>query len=226
MPRVPRHPSPPPGAERRGEHTRERILDAAEALFADRGFEGTALRDVAARVGIRTPSLYNHFPSKEALYSAVLERTVGPVLALLSEIVQSPGASRPGSREVVERVMAVLARRPDLPRLVAHEALAGGEHLRPLLQKVVAPVLVRAQEAVLSTPGAERWGRESAPLLVLAAYHMVVGHFAIAPFYRELSGQDLLEPAALERQTRFLADVLELLFSAPQAPPEPDGGER
>src|SRR5262245_19472701 len=215
----------PPGTERRGEHTRERILDVAESLFADRGFEGTHLRDVAARVGIRTPSLYNHFPSKEALYTAVLERTVEPVLALLSEIVQSPRERRPDSREVIDRVMAVLALRPDLPRLVAHEALAGGEHLRPLLQKAVAPVLVRAQEAVLTTPGAERWGRERAPLLVLAAYHMVVGYFAIAPFYRELSGQDLLEPEPLDRQTRFLADVLELLFSAPQAPPEPEGGE-
>jgi AcrR family transcriptional regulator len=220
----PRKPAPP-GVERRGEHTRERILDAAEALFADRGFDATALRDVAARVGIRTPSLYNHFPSKEALYAAVLERTVEPVLALLTDLVQSPGPSRPGSREIVERVMALLARRPDLPRLVAHEALAGGEHLRPLLQKAVAPVLARAQQAVLATPGAERWGPERAPLLVLAAYHMVVGHFAIAPFYRELSGQDLLEPAALDRQTRFIADVLELLFSAPQAPPEAEGGE-
>jgi len=213
------------GPERRGEHTRERILDAAEALFADRGFEGTALRDVAARVGIRTPSLYNHFPSKEALYAAVLERVVEPVLALLSEIVQSPTPERPDSRQVVARVMALLAQRPDLPRLVVHEALGGGQHLRPLLQKVVGPVLVRAQEAVLATPGAERWGRERVPLLVLAAYHMVVGHFAIAPFYRELSGQDLLEPAAIERQTRFLADVLELLLSAPEAPPELEGDD-
>jgi len=214
---------PGPGSERRGEHTRDRILDAAEALFADRGFEGAALRDVAARVGIRTPSLYNHFPSKEALYAAVLERVVEPVLALLAEIVQSSPAERPDSRRVVGAVMELLAQRPDLPRLVVREALAGGEHLRPLLQKVVGPVLVRAQEAVRATRGAERWGREGVPLLVLAAYHMVVGHFAIAPFYRELSGQDLLEPAALERQTRFLADVLELLLSAPEAPLETEG---
>jgi AcrR family transcriptional regulator len=219
-------PAEPPSGERRGEHTRERILDAAEALFADRGFEGTALRDVAARVGIRTPSLYNHFPSKEALYAAVLERVVEPVLALLAEVVQSPPEERPGPRETVERVMALLARRPDLPRLVVHEALAGGQHLRPLLQKIVGPVLVRAQEAALATPALERWGRERMPLLVLAAYHMVVGHFAIAPFYRELSGQDLLEPAALERQTRFLADVLELLVSAPAAHAASRGADR
>jgi hypothetical protein len=85
---------------------------------------------------------------------------------------------------------------------------------------------VRAQEAVLGTPAAERWGSERVPLLVLAAYHMVVGHFAIAPFYREISGQDLLEPAALDQQTRFLADVIDLLLSAPEAPPEAEGGPR
>ena len=207
-----------PTPERRGEQTRERILDAAEGLFADRGFDGTTLRDVAGRVGIRTPSLYNHFPSKEALYAAVLERVVEPVLALLSEIVRAGPGERPDSRDVVERVMALLAQRPDLPRLVVHEALGGGAHLMPLLQKAVGPVLVRAQQAVLGTPAAERWGAERVPLLVLAAYHMVVGHFAIAPFYRGLSGQDLLEPAALARQTRFLAEVMDLLLSAPDAP--------
>ncbi len=211
---------PPRAPERRGESTRERILDVAEGLFADRGFDGTTLRDVAGGVGIRTPSLYNHFPSKEALYAAVLERVVEPVLALLSEIVQAGPGERPDSRHVVERVMELLARRPDLPRLVVHEALGGGQHLMPLLQKVVGPVLVRAQEAVLGTPAAERWGADRVPLLVLAVYHMVVGHFAIAPFYRGLSGQDLLEPAALARQTRFLADVIDLLLSAPDAPTE------
>ena len=213
-----RAPSAPAASERRGAPTRERILDVAEALFAERGFDGTALRDVAQGVGIRTPSLYNHFPSKEALYAAVLERGVEPVLALLSDLVQSPQAERPDSRAVAQRVMAMLAERPNLPRLVVHEALAGGPHLRPLLQKVVGPVLARAQQAVLATPGVERWGPERVPYLVLAAYHMVVGHFAIAPFYRELAGQDLLEPEPLARWTAFLGDVFDLLFSAPGAP--------
>ena len=207
-------------AERRGEQTRERILDVAEGIFADRGFDGTTLRDVASRVGIRTPSLYNHFRSKEALYAAVLERVVEPVLELLSEIVQAGPDERPDSRDVVERVMELLARRPDLPRLVVREALGGGEHLMPLLQKAIGPVLVRAQQAVQGTPAAERWGADQVPLLVLAAYHMVVGHFATAPFYRGLSGQDLLEPAALARQTRFLSDVMDLLLSAPKASDE------
>ena len=54
--------------------TRDRILDTAEALFAERGFAGTAVRDIAAAVGLTAASLYNHFAGKEALYAAVLER--------------------------------------------------------------------------------------------------------------------------------------------------------
>ena len=49
--------------------TAERILDAAEDLFAEKGYRATSLGDVADRVGIRSPSLYNHFRNKEALYA-------------------------------------------------------------------------------------------------------------------------------------------------------------
>jgi AcrR family transcriptional regulator len=218
MPAVPSPALPALPFERRGEHTRDRILDAAEALFADRGFEGTTLRDVAMRVGIRTPSLYNHFASKEALYAAVLERGVEPLLELLEELLRSDAAARADSRAVIERALALLARRPNLPRLVVHEALAGGHRLGPILQRYVGPLFARAQQVVLGTPAAERWGPERIPLLVLAVAQMVVGHFAIAGLTRALSGEDPLSPEALARQTRFLGDVVEELFSAPDAP--------
>ena len=216
-------PSPTPAVavlpfERRGEHTRERVLDAAEALFAERGFEGTALRDVAGRVGIRTPSLYNHVASKEALYAAVLERGVEPLHELLEELLRGDAAARADSRAVVERALALLARRPNLPRLVVHEALAGGQRLGPILQRHLGPLFARAQQVVLATPAAARWGPDRIPLLVLAAAQMVVGHFAIAGLTRALSGEDPLGPEALARQTRFLGDVVEELFSAPGAP--------
>ena len=73
---------------RKGERTAERILDAAEALFAERGYAGATLRDVATEVGLRTPSLYNHFPNKESLYAAVLERGISPVLDVLAEVLK------------------------------------------------------------------------------------------------------------------------------------------
>jgi AcrR family transcriptional regulator len=55
-----------------GQRTRQAILDAALELFADNGYFGTSLRDVAAAVGVRESALYNYFPGKEALFEALL----------------------------------------------------------------------------------------------------------------------------------------------------------
>lgn len=51
--------------------TKERILAAALELFAHKGYENTSMNDIAEAVGIRAPSLYKHFPGREALFAAV-----------------------------------------------------------------------------------------------------------------------------------------------------------
>ncbi|MEN8184591.1 MAG: TetR/AcrR family transcriptional regulator, partial [Myxococcota bacterium] len=198
----------------RGLQTAARILDAAEALFAEQGYAGTSLRDVADRVGLRIPSLYNHFPSKDALYTAVLERGIAPVLAILSGFADAGADIQPDSREVVRRVMRLLAQRPNLPRLVLHETLSGGQRLTPLLRQWIAPTFARAHEMIEMGPGANRWRPDQIPLLVLAMYHIVVGYFAIAPLYRQLNGEDLLTKEALDRQTDFLGEVVVALLEA------------
>jgi len=202
----------PDRPRRKGELTAERILDVAEELFAERGYAGTTLRAVATRVGLRIPSLYNHFPGKEALYVAVLERGLGPVLAVLSEFLDAETDAYRDSGRVVERVMDLLARRPNLPRLIQRETLAGGERLTPVLRDWMVPAFARAHEMVEATPAAARWGTDQTPLLVLAMYHIVVGYFAIAPLYHELADEDLLAEAAVARQKRFLAQVVDALF--------------
>src|SRR5689334_22852873 len=55
-----------------GQRTRQAILDAALELFADRGYFGTSLRDVAGAVGVRESALYNYFKNKEALFDALI----------------------------------------------------------------------------------------------------------------------------------------------------------
>jgi AcrR family transcriptional regulator len=204
-------PSDREGRSEKGRRTAERILDAAEEAFAEKGFEGTTLRDVADRVGIRIPSLYNHFDSKEAIYAAVLERGIAPVLRTLVESAVDRGEEG-NPEDIVSETLELLVRRPNLPRLVLHETLDGGRHLRQLLQAWLGPLLSQAEKIVAAGPAANRWPAEQLPHLVLAMYNIVVGYFAMAPLYRDLGNADLLAPEALAHQTEFLRKLSALLF--------------
>jgi AcrR family transcriptional regulator len=59
--------------------TKQRILDAAEALFAERGYNGTSLRDITATAAVNLAAVNYHFNSKEALIQAVFRRKLGPL---------------------------------------------------------------------------------------------------------------------------------------------------
>ena len=216
-PPFPLAPKAPAATPRKGDRTAAAILAAAEDLFAEKGFEGTTLRDVATRVGIRIPSLYNHFENKEALYGAVLERGLSPILQMLSTLVAksevADDTDQPDPRAIIEWIVAVLDARPQLPRLLLRETLAGGNRLTPELRDWIAPIFERAGEAAFRGAATTRWQPEQIPQLVLAIYHVVIGYYAIAPFYKQLSGQDLLAEDAHSQQTRFLSDFVETLFS-------------
>jgi AcrR family transcriptional regulator len=65
-------PSRDPGnAGQAGASTRERILDVALDLFTDQGFDGTSMREIAARLDISKPAIYHHFASKEEILMAL-----------------------------------------------------------------------------------------------------------------------------------------------------------
>jgi len=57
------------------EDTRQRILEQALALFSRRGYDSVSVDEIAKAVGIRAPSLYNHFSGKQAIFDAIVEST-------------------------------------------------------------------------------------------------------------------------------------------------------
>lgn len=59
----------------RPEDTKQKILDKALELFSERGYGSVSVGDIADAVGIKAPSLYNHFPSKQAIFDAIVEDT-------------------------------------------------------------------------------------------------------------------------------------------------------
>jgi len=80
-----------------GERTRQAILDAAMTLFAERGFFGTSIRDIARAVGVSESAIYNYFPGKtelfEALFTAEQQSVMQRLSALRTEPIHDPRAT-------------------------------------------------------------------------------------------------------------------------------------
>jgi len=188
---------------RKGERTRARILRAAGALFAARGFAATPLREVAQAVGLREPSLYNHFPSKEALYVAVLEEALRPLLEKLHGTLDREG----NRRELPEAMLALLAEHPEVARLMTQELLRGGGSLDPILGRWMRSLLSEGLAASLPL------GRDDAErmLTVIAMFNLTVGYVALAPAFAALTGLEVTGEAALERQRRLVRRIAKAL---------------
>ena len=73
-----------------GQRTRQAILDAALDLFAEKGYFGTSLRDVATKVGVRESALYNYFAGKDALFEALLTAHWSSKAELLAPLLEAP----------------------------------------------------------------------------------------------------------------------------------------
>ena len=204
------HQSSPPS-------TRERILDAAEALFASRGFEGAAMRDIAAGANLNPASLYNHFTSKQALFEAVLERGLHPLFVVL-DALEMVDWSPESLDAATDRFIAQLARQPRLPALLEQEALTGGRHLTEITQRWLRPLFDRALATFEETRVGGRtgvlahWENDELPILLMSFHHVILGNFALAPMLRAVLDEDPLSPDALERQRRFARKVVRLLI--------------
>ncbi|MEV5597349.1 TetR/AcrR family transcriptional regulator [Streptomyces sp. NPDC052496] len=67
-----------------GAQRREQLLDIGRALFAERGFEGTSVEEIAAKAGVSKPVVYEHFGGKEGLYAVVVDREMRQLLDMVT----------------------------------------------------------------------------------------------------------------------------------------------
>jgi AcrR family transcriptional regulator len=71
-----------------GQERRQQLLDIGRRLFAERGFEGTSIEEIAARAGVSKPVVYEHFGGKEGLYAVVVDREVERLLTMVTTLLE------------------------------------------------------------------------------------------------------------------------------------------
>jgi TetR/AcrR family transcriptional regulator len=138
--------------ERSSADTRTKILEVAEREFARDGFAGAHLQRIAEQVGVRKTALYYYFPSKAALYEAVLARMLDAFDQAVARAVDAPGT--PGARldRLLDALNDLLAERPTyaqiLIRIFVDRVEIPGAALVPSIERVVGRLLRFAREGV------------------------------------------------------------------------------
>jgi TetR/AcrR family transcriptional regulator len=191
--------------------TREAILVEARRCFADNGYEGTSLNDIAAGVGIRRSSVLHHFPSKEAVYEAVFERALADWGQRINKAVDdAPLAGEGEGWTHVDRVLTEAVRwfaeNPDFVRLVRHESLAAGSHLGFDLGEALRPSFQRAVNHFDREMGAGRLRKHDPEQLIISGYGAILNYFSDVHFLEGLLGRDPMAEDAIETRIQAIRD--------------------
>jgi AcrR family transcriptional regulator len=191
-------------------NTRERLLDAARSAFAESGFHGASVEEIASRAGFSTGALYSNFDGKEDLFLVLMERAIDEHAAEIARAV----AERPSVSERAaggaRQWMSMIEREPEL-LLLFMEFWAYGVRDAAVRPKVAARF---AQVRRLLTQLIEDAVREFDLQLALPAEQLAIAVDALAD---GIARQRLTDPSAVPDE--LMGNVLSLLFEAATRPP-------
>lgn len=199
-----------PDRRRDATRSREAILDAAEQLFAMRGYERTSLQEVGAAAGVSrgTPSYF--FRSKAELYRAVLDRSFGQV----RDAVKSGRERALRSGEPPEVVLAgvvgeyfdFISGHPHFVRLLEWEALQGAGHpdeLGPYHGAIHEAVAAIADELGFDTDDREHAGQLVLSILALCWFPLIHARTLLAGM-----GSSPDDPAFVSNRRQHIIDLV------------------
>jgi TetR/AcrR family transcriptional regulator len=219
--------APPGSTRRRGRGrpreatgTREALLAAATELFADRGYDGVAVREIADKAGVNPAMVSYHFGGKRQLYRAIVDATFSDIVARAEALAAAPRPAPELLRELIATIGELATRQhPYFCTMMLREVLAGGQRLEArVLDK---PVRVLGAVRRLVTRGVQDGDfRPVDPLLThLSLVGSLVFFFATSRFReRVLADRRLaLAPPDPTAYVRHIQDLITHGLAAPGA---------
>jgi len=187
--------------------TEERILDSAEALFAQGGFHGTSTRQIAAKAGISIQTLHYHCGSKLNLYNRILERSVVPVTVMLNDHIQKmlerdlndDGVLKESIDRLIDELFDVLHENPNFPLLFFRQWLEQDPELRKVEWERLVPYLRQWARQVESLVDEDRRRGIDLPLTFISLSMVFWGLFSNPTFMGNFLNMEFDSPEYVER---------------------------
>lgn len=114
-------------------NTEDKILEAANTIFLEKGFDGARMQDIANEAGINKALLHYYFRSKEKLFDAVFSRTVVKLMPILAEFLTSDKAIEIKIRNFVSDYIDLIQANPMLPIFVLYELKSNSDKITGML---------------------------------------------------------------------------------------------
>jgi len=190
--------------------TREKLLEAATAMFAEAGFEGARVDEIARRARANKAMIYYHFGTKRNLYQAVLARLFGGIRSEMERLAD--GKADPLERLIsfYAHLAAIFQAQPALPHIMLREVLAGGRHMQEETARILRRLLGLIRDVIEAGVRAGRM-RPADPLLVhLSMMGPMALYFVSGPFRRRVlpAAGPGVPPPAPESLLRHLETLL------------------
>ena len=105
-----------------GRERREQLLEVARSLFAERGFEGTSVEEIALRADVSKPVVYEHFGGKEGVYAVIVDREVEALLDALTGALNERGHPRQLVERAAKALLNYIESSPDGFRILVRDS--------------------------------------------------------------------------------------------------------
>lgn len=200
-PREPRTAPELPARERPAldfDGVRARILDAAERVFAHRGYAAATTQELAAEAGIQKRMLFYYFANKDEVYDGVLERLLSGIQAIHTRFRDEPGPE--GLAAFIGALVRAAAARPEPVLILIREIIDEGPHLDRLATRWVGPLFRAGIEEVRRNADAGVFAPLPPTEVLNAIGGLALFQLLTAPLVRRATGDDPLAPEAVERQ--------------------------
>jgi AcrR family transcriptional regulator len=197
-----------------GEETRAKILDAAEQIFAERGYASTSTREIGRLAGMDKYAIYYHFKNKESLYRAVIERSFSKMTAFIDGIFPQDVVSLEELERVFEKILEYMARNSAIMKIMQRESLdCTNVGITEIFQKYFRPLY---RKGVRFSQAGKKGGvfkeEMHARQFIVSLYTMIMSYTNDGAMIGLLLGEDVLSKRMIrERKSQLAKFVMDNL---------------